>query len=60
TAVTLKTTGRVRRLHLAGASLAFAERRRGVDQILAVRPTREGTSAMPATPAHWYTPVSPS
>ncbi|MFD8293860.1 class I SAM-dependent methyltransferase [Streptomyces lavendulae] len=55
-----ETTGRVWRLYLAGASLAFAEHRMGVDQILAVRPTREGKSAMPATPARWYTPVSPS
>jgi len=31
-------TGRVWRLYLAGAALAFAERRMGVDQILAVRP----------------------
>ncbi|MGW2592928.1 class I SAM-dependent methyltransferase [Streptomyces sp. NPDC001515] len=49
-----ETTGRVWRLYLAGASLAFAERRMGVDQILAVRPSREGTSAMPATPVTWY------
>ncbi|MER7761138.1 cyclopropane-fatty-acyl-phospholipid synthase family protein [Streptomyces sp. NPDC097619] len=51
-----ETTGRVWRLYLAGASLAFAERRMGVDQILSVRPTREGSSAMPATPTGWYTP----
>ncbi|MFJ5829491.1 class I SAM-dependent methyltransferase [Streptomyces sp. NPDC093089] len=51
------TTARVWRLYLAGASLAFSERRMGVDQILAVRPTREGASAMPATPANWYSPV---
>ncbi|GAA0290931.1 cyclopropane-fatty-acyl-phospholipid synthase family protein [Streptomyces polychromogenes] len=55
-----ETTGRVWRLYLAGASLAFAERRMGVDQILAVRPTREGNSAMPATPAPWYTAQSPA
>lgn len=48
------TTARVWRLYLAGGSLAFTERRMGVDQILAVRPTREGASAMPATPADWY------
>ncbi|TXS09787.1 methyltransferase domain-containing protein [Streptomyces sp. adm13(2018)] len=54
------TTGRVWRLYLAGASIAFSERRMGVDQILAVRPTREGTSAMPPTPADWYAPVTPS
>ncbi|MFF7442105.1 class I SAM-dependent methyltransferase [Streptomyces sp. NPDC008122] len=55
-----ETTGRVWRLYLAGASLAFAERRMGVDQILAVRPTREGGSAMPATPTTWYTDQSPA
>ncbi|MGW1931705.1 class I SAM-dependent methyltransferase, partial [Streptomyces sp. NPDC001919] len=54
------TTGRVWRLYLAGASIAFSERRMGVDQILAVRPTREGTSAMPHTPTDWYAPVTPS
>lgn len=54
------TTARVWRLYLAGASLAFAERRMGVDQILAVRPTREGASAMPATPTAWYSPGSPA
>ncbi|MEU6760128.1 class I SAM-dependent methyltransferase [Streptomyces sp. NPDC046685] len=52
-----ETTGRVWRLYLAGASLAFTERRMGVDQILAVRPTREGRSAMPPTPAAWYHPA---
>ncbi|MFI8324786.1 hypothetical protein [Streptomyces sp. NPDC085529] len=45
---------------LAGASLAPSERRMGVDQILAVRPTREGASDMPATPAAWYAPASPA
>ncbi|MFF0427747.1 class I SAM-dependent methyltransferase [Streptomyces sp. NPDC004520] len=54
------TTARVWRLYLAGASLAFAERRMGVDQILAVRPTREGTSGMPATPAGWYAEAVPA
>ncbi|MFD8011502.1 class I SAM-dependent methyltransferase [Streptomyces sp. NPDC058955] len=54
------TTARVWRLYLAGASLAFSERRMGVDQILAVRPTREGASAMPATPTAWYAPTSPA
>ena len=38
-------TGRVWRLYLAGAALAFAERRMGVDQILAVRPTPPGFDA---------------
>ncbi|MGW2985721.1 class I SAM-dependent methyltransferase [Streptomyces goshikiensis] len=55
-----RTTARVWRLYLAGASLAFSERRMGVDHILAVRPTREGASAMPATPADWYARVVPS
>ncbi|APE19866.1 MULTISPECIES: SAM-dependent methyltransferase [Streptomyces] len=54
------TTARVWRLYLAGASLAFAERRMGVDQILGVRPAREGTSGMPATPGAWYPPVGPA
>lgn len=35
-------TARVWRLYLVGSGLAFTERRRGVDQILAVRPTRNG------------------
>ncbi|MFD7027272.1 class I SAM-dependent methyltransferase [Streptomyces sp. NPDC059917] len=43
-----ETTGRVWRLYLAGASLAFAEGRMGVDQFLAVNPTREGASGMHA------------
>ncbi|WP_411077514.1 class I SAM-dependent methyltransferase [Streptomyces sp. cmx-10-25] len=48
------TTCRVWRLYLAGASLAFSERRMGVDQILAVRTTREGGSGVSSTPATWY------
>jgi cyclopropane fatty-acyl-phospholipid synthase-like methyltransferase/DUF1365 family protein len=40
---------RVWRLYLVGGALSFAERRMGVDQILAVRCTADGTSAMPAT-----------
>ncbi|MFG6296404.1 class I SAM-dependent methyltransferase, partial [Streptomyces rochei] len=55
-----ETTARVWRLYLAGASLAFAERRMGVDQLLSVRPTREGTSGMPPTPAAWYRQVGPA
>ncbi|MCX4807698.1 cyclopropane-fatty-acyl-phospholipid synthase family protein [Streptomyces sp. NBC_01214] len=54
-----ETTGRVWRLYLAGASLAFSERRMGVDQLLAVRPTRDGGSAMPATPTAWYPQPQP-
>ncbi len=49
-----ETTGRVWRLYLAGASLAFSERRMGLDQFLAVRPTREGNSGMPPTPGTRY------
>ncbi|MGR8012145.1 class I SAM-dependent methyltransferase [Streptomyces hypolithicus] len=49
-----RPTARVWRLYLVGSALAFAERRMGVDQILAVRPTREGEAAMPATPSAWY------
>jgi cyclopropane-fatty-acyl-phospholipid synthase len=47
-------TARVWRLYLVGGGLAFAERRMGVDQIVAVRPTREGEAAMPATLRDWY------
>jgi cyclopropane-fatty-acyl-phospholipid synthase len=49
-------TARVWRLYLAGAGLAFAERRMGVDQILAVRPEPGGGSGMPPTPHPWYAP----
>ncbi|MFE0700949.1 class I SAM-dependent methyltransferase [Streptomyces sp. NPDC058872] len=47
-------TARVWRLYLVGSSLAFAQHRMGVDQILAVHTDRLGRAAMPATPAHWY------
>jgi cyclopropane fatty-acyl-phospholipid synthase-like methyltransferase/DUF1365 family protein len=36
------------RLYLVGGALSFEEGRMGVDQILAVRPTAAGTSAMPS------------
>jgi cyclopropane-fatty-acyl-phospholipid synthase len=49
-----EATVRLWRLYMAGSSLAFAERRMGVDQILAVRPTAAGDSGVPATPAAWY------
>ena len=39
--------GRVWRLYLVGAALAFEEGRMGVDQILMVRPTPRGRSGMP-------------
>ncbi|GGW41163.1 cyclopropane-fatty-acyl-phospholipid synthase [Streptomyces lucensis JCM 4490] len=47
-------TARVWRLYLAGGALAFEERRMGVDQILGVRPSREGGAGLPGTPADWY------
>ncbi|WP_409494170.1 class I SAM-dependent methyltransferase [Amycolatopsis sp. cmx-11-12] len=40
---------RVWRLYLVGGALAFEENRMGVDQILAVRSSDEGSSALPAT-----------
>lgn len=45
---------RVWRLYLVGGALAFEQGRMGVDQILGVRPTADGLSGMPATPAGWY------
>ncbi|MDT0380110.1 cyclopropane-fatty-acyl-phospholipid synthase family protein [Streptomyces sp. DSM 42041] len=47
-------TARVWRLYLVGGALAFEERRMGVDQLLAVRPTAEGDAEMPSTPRAWY------
>ncbi|MFE3249981.1 class I SAM-dependent methyltransferase [Streptomyces sp. NPDC059209] len=47
-------TVRVWRLYLVGSALAFEERRMGVDQILAVRPSERGRSGMPPTPLNWY------
>ncbi|MDJ0382070.1 cyclopropane-fatty-acyl-phospholipid synthase family protein [Streptomyces sp. G-G2] len=54
TALVGEPTARVWRLYLAGSALAFAQRRMGVDQILAVRASREGDASMPPTPAAWY------
>ncbi|MBY8886729.1 cyclopropane-fatty-acyl-phospholipid synthase family protein [Streptomyces sp. PTM05] len=54
TAMVGDATARVWRLYLVGGGLAFAERRMGVDQILAVRPSPDGTAALPASPAGWY------
>jgi cyclopropane-fatty-acyl-phospholipid synthase len=46
--VTLFETDRVwRLLYLAGASLAFAENRMGVHQVLLVRPDNAGRSGLP-------------
>lgn len=47
-------TARVWRLYLVGSALSFEENRMGVDQILAVRPTRRGSGDMPLTPRQWY------
>lgn len=47
-------TARVWRLYLVGSALAFEERRMGVDQILAVRPSEHGHSGMPPTQRRWY------
>ncbi|MER8104876.1 cyclopropane-fatty-acyl-phospholipid synthase family protein [Kitasatospora sp. NPDC094016] len=54
TALAGEATVRLWQLYLAGSSLAFAEHRMGVDQILAVRPTAAGASGAPATPSDWY------
>ena len=44
---------RMWRLYMAGAALSFEENRMGVDQILLVRPTATGRSALPPTRADW-------
>jgi len=41
---------RVWRLYLVGGTLAFEERRMGVDQILAVKPTADGRSGFAPGP----------
>ncbi|MRK00747.1 methyltransferase domain-containing protein [Aeromicrobium sp. S22] len=46
-------SARVWRLYLVGGALAFEENRMGVDQILAVKPSRRGVSGMPASPLAW-------
>ncbi|MFF4139312.1 class I SAM-dependent methyltransferase [Streptomyces mirabilis] len=48
-------TARVWRLYLVGGALAFEERRMGVDQFLAVRPTATGDSGLTGAEAgDWY------
>lgn len=48
-------TARVWRLYLIGGALAFEERRMGVDQLLAVRPTPLGDSGLTRVhTADWY------
>jgi cyclopropane-fatty-acyl-phospholipid synthase len=54
TAMAGEPTARVWRLYLAGAELAFAEGRMGVDQILAVRAGPDGETGLPATAYGWY------
>jgi cyclopropane-fatty-acyl-phospholipid synthase len=46
---------RVWRLYLVGGALAFEENRMGVDQILSVKPSSRGVSAMPTSPLAWLT-----
>nr|WP_227870159.1 MULTISPECIES: cyclopropane-fatty-acyl-phospholipid synthase family protein [Streptomyces] len=58
-ALTNEETARAWRLYLAGGGLAFEERRMGVDQILAVRPTEDGTSGLTGTLRDWYKECAP-
>lgn len=58
TAIADEPTARVWRLYLAGAALAFAQGRMGVDQILAVRPATDGSSG--AGPADTRAPFGRS
>ena len=61
-AVSLVGVGRARvwRLYMAASALAFEENRIGVNQVLAVRTTAAGQSALPATRAEWLEPRSPA
>ena len=43
---------------MAGSALAFEENRIGVNQVLAVRTTPAGSSALPPTRAQWLAPRS--
>ncbi|MEU4093784.1 cyclopropane-fatty-acyl-phospholipid synthase family protein [Streptomyces sp. NPDC026673] len=54
-AVRLAGAGRARvwRLYMAASALAFEQNRIGVNQVLAVRPTKDGGSGMPRTRAEW-------
>ncbi|MFE0463134.1 class I SAM-dependent methyltransferase [Kitasatospora sp. NPDC058965] len=54
-AVRLVGRGRARvwRLYMAASALAFEENRIGVNQVLAVRPTANGASLLPATREQW-------
>ncbi|MGW2354500.1 class I SAM-dependent methyltransferase [Actinacidiphila glaucinigra] len=54
-AVRLAGAGRARvwRLYMAASALSFEQNRIGVNQILAVRPDKDGGSGMPRTRADW-------
>jgi cyclopropane-fatty-acyl-phospholipid synthase len=54
-AVRLTSTGRARvwRLYMAASALAFEHGRIGVNQVLAVKAHRDGSSGMPATRGGW-------
>jgi cyclopropane-fatty-acyl-phospholipid synthase len=54
-AVRLTSVGRARvwRLYMAASALAFEQGRIGVNQVLAVKTRRDGTSGMPPTRAAW-------
>jgi len=54
-AVRLTSAGRARvwRLYMAASALAFEHGRIGVNQVLAVKPRRDGASDMPPTRAAW-------
>jgi cyclopropane-fatty-acyl-phospholipid synthase len=54
-AVRLAGAGRARvwRLYMAASALAFEQNRIGVNQVLAVRPAKDGGSGMPRTRADW-------
>lgn len=56
-AVRLTSSGRARvwRLYMAASALAFEQGRLGVNQVLAVKTRRDGTSGMPPTRADWLT-----
>jgi cyclopropane-fatty-acyl-phospholipid synthase len=54
-AVRLSSAGRARvwRLYMAGSALGFQSNRLGVNQVLAVRPERDGASGCPRTRTAW-------
>jgi cyclopropane-fatty-acyl-phospholipid synthase len=48
-ALTSGARARIWRLYMAGSALAFEGNRIGVNQVLAVKPSRAGASGMPST-----------